>query len=226
MTNNCEVVRHMYAQFEEGINGVATDDDRCTDLRYSDLGKGGNVLVVATSVNFLHCSNPSYHLDLDIAYSPKVRKGGYGNLDSLPANLMMELPLISVFDWDNDQPRQVTTPFGIVPRFIIGSDGMFYTIQNYYFLNSEGQAVKVEEISQAQGKNQTLEEALKDFGDEGEVVRVPFSPRRRGRGSWRVAVGLRGGDLEKLGFLASEIENGQFKKVNLQDLGLPSDFPD
>ncbi|MDO8570382.1 MAG: hypothetical protein Q7R97_02255 [Candidatus Daviesbacteria bacterium] len=218
----------MYTQLETGINGFATDDDRYTDRRYVDLGrnKKDKFLTISTSVSLLYYPNPSYRLNLSIAYSPKVKRGGYGDLDSLPPHLKMRFPLIGVFDFDCDRPEQVTTPFGALPRYIIGSDDKLYTIQNYYFLNFQGQAVKVEEVSQAQGENQTLEEALNDFGDEGDIVRVSFSPRRNGKGSWSVVVDLRGGDLEKLGFLASEIENGQFKKVTLQDLGLRSDFQD
>lgn len=199
-------IRYLYPQFEDAIKEFSQDEDW-----FVDVGKKGNIVSVARSVNLCYCPHPSYHLNLGVAYSSLVRKGGYEDFDSLPSSSKLKFPLIGLSDYDVDEGGRVTTPFGIVPRFIIGSDGKLYTVQNYYFLSAVGQSVKVEEITKIQGDNQTLEEVLKEL-EEGDIPRLPFSLRRRGKDSWRRGIGLRGGDLEKLGFLLGEMQVGKFRR--------------
>lgn len=210
------MIQSLYPQFKAAVDDFSTDVDR-----YAEIDSRGNLVSLATSIDLRYVPRPSYHIDLGIANSSLViRRKGYDLFDTLPrlAGSKLKFPLISLPDYDNEEIERATTPFGVLPKWIIGSDDKVYVLGNYYFFNSSGQAVKVEEVALAQQEDETLEEALNSIGDFGDIPRVPFSLRRRGRKYWKALVDLKGGDLEKLIFIAGELKQGNFRRFGVEDV--------
>lgn len=210
MITSCEaMIQYLYSQFKVAIDDFSTDDDR-----YVDIDNRGNLVSLATSVNLAYIPRPSYHIDLGMANSSLViRRKGYDLFDTLPrlAGSKLRFPLISLSDFDNEEMERVITPFGALPKWIIGSDDKVYVLGNYYFFNSFGQAVKVEEVALAQQEDETLAEALNSIGGLGDILKIPFFLSRRGKKRWKALVDLKGGDLEKLIFIAGELVNSNFR---------------
>jgi len=115
--------------------------------------------------------------------------------DHMPENFALPSYYVWSTDYDDrDAPK--ITPYGVLPGYVVGSEGELYMIVNEYYFNPEGQAVTIQSI--AQGDKE-------DIPKMGEIKKVNFIP----------AIGnhvapFKGGDLENINFLLEQIENKSF----------------
>lgn len=115
MFNSEAVIRFLSPQYKLEAERFSLDDDW-----YVDIDKKGNLVNVARAVHLNYNPNPDYFINLGVAYNSLARKGGYDDFDSLPRHLKLGYPIISLSDYFLEGSERVTTPFGILPKFILG----------------------------------------------------------------------------------------------------------
>lgn len=148
------------------------------------------------SVSYTNDSGGRFVVTL-ISSEDEAEWGGSFSRSVLPDDF--KLPLVQVFD--DEEMR--TSIYGPLPEAVVGADGELYFISNYYIFNSEGKAMKVEDIYKNPDEG-TLEEKLDNWGLKIEdTKKLDFSPREV-----EMVVLLEGSDYEKLGWILSQIESG------------------
>lgn len=113
--------------------------------------------------------------------------------------------VFDVFDYDLRNSR-FTTPYGILPGYVIGADNHLYTLANYYFFGGEGKAVKLERVDDEGDKSANFR-FLQDLKEEGvEVSTVEFTPSRDDSRYTQLSAE----DYELIESVLQQIEAGEF----------------
>lgn len=130
------------------------------------------------------------------------------NEDDMPTSVVGKLKppafLVNHFDYSKGaRGRQATTSYGVLPTQFIAADGHLYGIDERYFFNEQGQAMKMGEIVQM-GMEGDEVHAIK----EGESYpRLDFTP---GVGETVKLMGLTPGDYERIRYILHKIKSGEF----------------
>lgn len=160
-----------------------------------------------------------YRCDLMMATSDKVRTSndfsvvidGFRHLSSL-----IGVPLASIQYSRRLDPRTTrSTPYGVLPKAVIGADGRFYTFSNCYWLSENGKALKSEGVFPFQdaitraNPSVKLQDFLQLFGADSieEIKKLDFVPRQEdGR-----LIPLSQSDYEMVHSLLVDIQRGRLK---------------
>ncbi len=148
---------------------------------------------------------PGHTIYMSSAEDEKSREKKISEFALVPEKF--KFPVISLFEEYSLEERhrvRTTTPYGRMPEYIIGADGLLYRFNNIYFFNKFGQAVKLEDVTLLSKSAQSLTKDLQDTGLQDEVDTVDFVPNIEDSR----CIDLEPGDYEKiLGFL-QQIETG------------------
>jgi len=106
----------------------------------------------------------------------KLQDLGEGGFEHLPRTF--RIPFFSLYDFTTEGSFEVSSPYGPLLSLLIDSQNRIFEIQNGYFFNKFGDAVKVEDVALISDKLMTLESNLKNLcGEEAgkEIRRVNFA---------------------------------------------------
>lgn len=123
---------------------------------------------------------------------------------NFPVYLISQSPLLNL---ENAVPMTVSSPYGEVQRDLIGVNGLWYHLINYYCFNFSGQGVKIEsivEMSKIEGEfddTDELDEAI------WQPTKVDFIPKEDHS---RVAP-LTPEDYQKINSMFEQIDVGEYK---------------
>lgn len=106
--------------------------------------------------------------------------------------------------------RQVTSPYGNLPAAVIGSNNKLYQVENAYFFDSNGKAVKIEKILDLQDEGESLDDYLdlSEYTNEekGQLKRLDIVPAEGER-----ITKLSPGDYEQMFYYLDKIDSGEYK---------------
>lgn len=118
--------------------------------------------------------------------------------------------MLSPHAQSNRAELRATTKYGWMPIKVIGLDNKYYEINNIFFLDSNGKAVKVEHIWCLQQEDETLESVFDEYEfseeEKQQIKRLDFVPGEEER-----TVKLGGGDYENILYYLDKIEAGEYK---------------
>lgn len=93
---------------------------------------------------FENPNDPDKIVRIDVVTNEDPIEQGYDHAPDIPEGFKLPAYIFQFFSYNNS--LQVTTPYGILPEKVRGSNGKVYLLSNVYFLNDDGQAVKSEQI--------------------------------------------------------------------------------
>lgn len=144
-------------------------------------------------INFVSAQEPDKIIKVS-RLSPQQEKD-VEIFDAMPDNFSLPAYYLWTTDYsDKNVPR--TTPYGLMPGYVIGSDEELYSIANAYYFNAAGQSVTMQEIAQVDKD---------DIPKMGNLAKVDFVPELGNH-----EAPFKGGDLENIIFLLEQIESGQY----------------
>ncbi len=169
-------------------------------LVFQEAAKGRSDVI--DTVVFKRVSGP-YHENVDIRLLIDEPSDDYPGITDI-----LRLPAFAIGNFDHSNGasgRQVITPLGVLPVEFIASNGDVYVIEEKYFFNEYGQAMKVGQII----KYDILDD------DEAEKIRtgVYCYPRLNFMPSEEAStkpMALEVGDYEKIGGILKQIRLGEF----------------
>lgn len=149
-------------------------------------------------------------LFLGVAYSRGYIEEYHAALEILPESFNFPLYIIKQYahlNLHDDAPMTVSSPYGKLPSDIIGKNGLWYILGNYYCINSFGQGAKIEDITEM-GR---IENEFEDSGElreaQRKLTRVNFVPSEEHS---RV-VPLTPEDYQKVNKMLKDIDVGLYK---------------
>lgn len=116
-----------------------------------------NILLDSKVARFLHDLGSEYYgsvfnnpndynkiVRIDVVTNGSPIESGYEDASDIPKGFKLPAYIFQFFSYNNS--LQVTSPYGILPEKVRGSNSKVYLLSNGYFLNDYGQAVKFEQV--------------------------------------------------------------------------------
>lgn len=130
-----------------------------------------DMLINGYEISLRDINNPGKAVSLGTAQSVERE---YFNQESTNRLLkILKFPVYRIYEYSNpaktDIPLYVSSPYGDIPSDFLGTDEVYYKINNVYYFNTWGQGAKLEDICKVAFVDQ--------IEDEEGLTRVDFVPR-------------------------------------------------
>lgn len=152
-----------------------------------------------------------YPKDTDISLCFVTEKAGE-SVDEIfikvPDGLTSPLFALKLGTVNRRTEREVTSPYGNLPAAVIGANGILYEIENTYLFDSNGRAVKIEQIWDSQ--KESLDDYLDEMGciseEKDQLKKLNFIPAEG-----ETITNLSPGDYEQVFYYLDKIDSGEYK---------------